>query len=100
MRVVPRGEVERLACWDLILADEELASIMGKGDGAMGRKMLECMKAVRALDASGDGLIDALEFQRLYLPSNLLAAENAVYAGYEPSFLLALYVGILDDNVS
>ena len=94
------GEVERTKCWDFVLGDGELASLVASGNQPKGKAMLEVMKAVRALDASGDGLIDALEFQRLYLPSNLLAAENAVYAGYEPSFLLALYVGILDDNVS
>ena len=31
------GQVERLACWDFILADAELASIMGKGNEAKGK---------------------------------------------------------------
>ena len=85
-----KGEIERLACWDLILADEELASIMGKGDQAKGKKMLECLKAIRALDWTGDGTIDFTKFQRLYLPWNITAAEDAVTNGLEPEYLLAL----------
>ena len=85
-----KGQVERLACWDFILADAELASIMGKGNEAKGKAMLEMMKAVRALDTSGDGAIYDEEFQRLYLPSVLLAAEDAVNAGLNTSYLLDL----------
>ena len=85
-----KGQVERLACWDFILADAELASIMGKGNEAKGKAMLEMMKAVRACDADGDGNIDGVEFQRLYLPSVLVAAEEAANAGLTPDYLLAM----------
>ena len=84
------GEVERIACWDFILADDELATLMGDGSHAKGRRMLELMKSVRAIDESGDGMIDALEFQRLYLPSVLRAAENGVLGSLDPAYLLAL----------
>jgi len=77
------GEVERLACWDFILADEELASIMGKGDHEEGKKMLERMKAKVALDRSGNLKINEAEFQRLYLPAVILAAKDALNKGFE-----------------
>ena len=77
----PEGKIERLACWDFILADGELAQIMGKGDPAKGKAMLQVMKAEHALDKNGDGVIQNDEFQRLYLPSNILAAEEAVRSG-------------------
>ena len=88
----PKGLVERLQCWDLILADSELARIMGKGDQPKGKAMLEAMKAMRALDKSGTGVIYDEEFQRLYLPSNLLAAEEAANTGLDTSYLEALCV--------
>ena len=44
------GQVERIACWDIILADQELASIVGNGDVARGSAMLQSMKDARALD--------------------------------------------------
>ena len=31
------GQVERLACWDFILADPELAKLIGKGDAVKGK---------------------------------------------------------------
>ena len=73
-----KGQVERLACWDFILADDELASIMGKGDKSIGKSMLESMKSVRALDVNRDDMIVETEFQRLYLSSALTAAMAAV----------------------
>ena len=85
-----KHEIERLACWDFILADNELATLMGNGDTAKGKKMLEMMKAIRALDASGDGFIDAEEFQRLYLPQVITAALEAVDSGLDPEYMLAL----------
>ena len=85
-----KDEVERTACWDFILADSELARIMGKGDQAKGKAMLEAMKAVRALDKSGDGIIYDDEFQRLYSPFVLLPAEEAANAGIKPDYLEAL----------
>ena len=84
------GQVERSECWDFILADEELASIMGRGDAERGKAMLYAMKAVRALDANGDGMVDGFEFQRLYLPSNVLAAGEATRCGLDSSFLYSL----------
>jgi len=90
-----KGHVERLACWDFILADDELATLMGNGELNKGKAMLESMKAVRALDASGDGTICDEEFQRLYLPYNILAAESAYDAGFSPSYLEAIRVKVI-----
>ena len=58
----PEGKIERLACWDFILADGELAQIMGKGDPAKGKAMLQVMKAEHALDKNGDGVIQMMSF--------------------------------------
>ena len=77
------GEVERLACWDFILADEEFAGIMGKGDHEEGRNILERMKANVALDRSGNLKINEAEFQRLYLPAVILAAKDAINKGFK-----------------
>ena len=85
-----KGQVDRLECWGFILANDELARIMGKGDRAKGKTMLETMKAMRSLDTSGDGIIYTHEFQRLYLPSVILAAEDAVKNSIAPSYLLDL----------
>ena len=49
----------------MILADEELAFLMGKGDTSVGKAMQKSMKAVRALDANADGQITRKEFMRL-----------------------------------
>ena len=84
------GEIEMTKCWDFMLGDVDLATILGNGNHDKGKKMLEIMRAVRALDPNGDGQIDALEFQRMYLPSVILAAESAVYAGFYPDYLLPL----------
>ena len=62
------GRVERLALWDIILADDEVAHLMGSENSANGKARLEAMKEVRALDISGDGQIAAAEFSRLYNP--------------------------------
>ena len=69
------GAVERLACWDILLADEELAVSMGKGDAAKGKAMLESMKAVRALDVDRDGQITEEEFKRMLDPAILALSE-------------------------
>ena len=71
------GQVERLACWDFILADQQLASLMGKGDAEKGKAMLEVMKSVRALDVDGDGQITELEFLRMLDPTILAMSEAA-----------------------
>ena len=84
------GEVERIACWNFILADDELATLMGDGNQTKGKSMLEVMKAVRALDADGSGSIDAEEFRRLYMPSAILSSEEAVRYGLTPSYLTSL----------
>ena len=33
-----KQEVERLQCWDIILKDEELATLIGKSEKALGKK--------------------------------------------------------------
>ena len=74
------GAVERLRCWDYILADDELCRlIQGGTDAAKGKRILEAMKFVKALDVGGDGRIDEQEFQRLYLPEVIAAAELRAY---------------------
>jgi len=60
-----KQQIERLQCWAILLKDDELAAFVGKIDKALGKKMLEAMKAAKALDVSGDGQIDASEFKRL-----------------------------------
>ena len=60
-----KGQVERLKCWRLILADAELASMVGGGDVAVGKRVLLAMKSSRALDVDHDGQIIATEFFRL-----------------------------------
>merc|ERR1712159_822563 len=70
------GQIERLACWEYILADEELASMQGNGDAAKGRAILLAMKEVRALDQEcADGRISEGEFKRLY-DKDVLDAAN------------------------
>ena len=52
------GIMERLACWDYILNDEELKELVGDGDSTRGRATLQAMKAVKALDQiNSDGRI-------------------------------------------
>lgn len=72
------NEVERLACWDLLLADAELAALVAKGNAEQGKKMLQAMKDVKALDISGDGKINESEFNRLFNPVVIAASSNRV----------------------
>ena len=75
-RAVPKNakhEVERLACWDFIMADEELPGLLNS-DPAKGRAMLQAMKGARALDISGDGQIGKSELMRLFDPGVIRAA--------------------------
>jgi hypothetical protein len=68
------GQVERLACWDQILADKELCSIVGSSDVEKGTAILQAMKDVKALDQiKQDGRISQEEFYRLYDPDVLAA---------------------------
>ena len=69
------GSADRLACWEKLLADDELATLIGKSDAGKGKAMLASMKAVKALDINGDGQIVVDEFNRLYDSSVLAAAE-------------------------
>ncbi len=74
------GEVERLKCWEIILADEALIELIGKGDSAKGKARLLAMKAVRALDQiREDGRICEEEFYRLYDGDVLASAEQFVH---------------------
>ena len=72
------GGIERLGCWDILLADDELAMLVGKGELRRGKAVLEAMKAAKALDVSGDGSITQEEFKRLYDPAVLAAADAKV----------------------
>ena len=74
------GEVERLKCWEIILADEALIELIGKGDSAKGKARLLAMKAVRALDqVREDGRICEEEFCRLYDGGVLASADQFVH---------------------
>lgn len=33
-----KQEIERLKCWDILLKDDELATLIGKSDRALGKK--------------------------------------------------------------
>ena len=71
-------QVERIACWNIILADKELAEIVGNGDAAKGTAVLEAMKKVKALDQiKQDGRISEQEFYRLYDPTVLKVSSSA-----------------------
>ena len=79
--------IERLACWEMILADDNLATLIGKSDTAKGRAMLHAMKKMKALDTNADGQISAAEFKRLCDPSVLKVAASAVGVGQSASEL-------------
>ena len=46
------GQVERLACWDIIFADKELAGIVGSSDAEKGVAMLQAMKDGKVMSIS------------------------------------------------
>jgi Ca2+-binding EF-hand superfamily protein len=69
------GQIERLKCWDMIFADQELCYILGRADVTKGNAMLAAMKAAKALDISGDGRISGDELARLSSPLVIVAAE-------------------------
>ena len=78
------GEIERLAAWEIVLADDELAGLIGSGDAAVGKARLLEMKKVKALDQiKPDGRISAEEFKRLFDVDVLAAAAAAAAAGAE-----------------
>ena len=60
------------------MSDPELGFIIGRSDGDKGKAMLEAMRENKALDTTGDGRIDASEFQGLVNPDLIMAAEVAV----------------------
>ena len=49
------GLVERLTCWAFIMADNEIARLVGAGSPRKGRRVLLAMKNARALDVDGAG---------------------------------------------
>ena len=59
-----------------MLADDELASLLGRGDAAHGHSLLVAMKEIRALDVDGSGAIDEEEFGRLLWADVLFAAAD------------------------
>jgi chemotaxis response regulator CheB len=67
--------MDRLACWDMVIGSDQLAYVMGRGDTAEGKAMLENMREVKALDVSGDGAITLEEYQRIHDISVIAAAE-------------------------
>ena len=69
------GRIERLECWNSLLADDELAFLIGKSDVAKGKAILSTMKEVKALDINLDGWIVKSEFNRLFDPQVIAAAE-------------------------
>ena len=76
--------VDRAACWDAILADGELASIMGRGDEARGQKVLLAIKQKHAFDPAGaEGGLSQQVFCSLYDPEELeeqgIVASTTIY---------------------
>ena len=73
------GQIDRLACWDIILADDELASLLSAVVGSpgmdKGKRMLAALKDMIGLDVNSDGQIVKSEFDRLCDGSILAAAE-------------------------
>ena len=53
-----KKRVERLRCWDFIMADPEMAGLIGDGDDTKGRGVLLKMKEARALDIDGEASLD------------------------------------------
>ena len=71
-------QIERIACWDYILADDELAGLIGTSDIEKGREILQAMKYAKALDQiESDGRVSEAEFHRLYNPDVLAQAAAA-----------------------
>ena len=52
-----KGQAERLACWDYIMNDEEMAYLIGNSNVEKGKAMMNAMKEANALDISGDGQV-------------------------------------------
>ncbi len=50
-----KGHVPNDKCWEYIMADPELAGLLGNGDAALGRTVLDHMKGARSLDRNYDG---------------------------------------------
>ena len=52
-----KGQVGRIQCWEFIMADPDIAGLIGNGDAALGIKVLEQMKStlsgVHSLDLNG-----------------------------------------------
>merc|ERR1712185_541068 len=77
--------MERLSCWEYILGDDELASLVGKGHAEKGKSMLLAMKQARALDQiSQDGRISEAEFKRIYDSEVLAAAAQHIVHEDDP----------------
>ena len=71
-------KMERMACWDYILADDELAELIGTSDIEKGREILQAMKYAKALDQiESDGRVSEAEFHRLHNPDVLAQAAAA-----------------------
>jgi hypothetical protein len=60
-----QGTIEWRACWDILLADPDLARFVGGGDVAKGKRVLAAMQDARALDVEGDGMIGEAGMHRL-----------------------------------
>ncbi len=67
--------VERIKCWNILLADDDLARLIGNGNLQKGKGILNAMKEVKALDTSSDGQINEGEFKRLCASSVISAAK-------------------------
>lgn len=85
------GTVERLACWAMLQADPELATLVGLGDATQGAHVLAAMKAARALDVAGDGMIGEagmhclLENNDRYLLYTALKQKSEQHLRYKPT---------------
>jgi len=89
------GSIERLKCWVHLLADRDLAALLsGDGDAARGRRVLEAMKAARALDVDGDGRIKAAGFRRLIAQAVVKDAEALLEEAATPGAAAGAAAGV------
>ena len=95
-RIGSKGsQIDRLTCWDVILGDDELASIVGDGDQVKGKATLGVMKAAQAVDTSNQNFVCAEEFQKLFSSSVMTIPTedvpgDVVRSGLDPEYLLDL----------
>lgn len=82
------GRVERLVSWDHLLADDELAKLIGNADLRTGKAMLAAMREMRALGANAHDKIAKSDFYGLFDPNAINEAKLYVFMHRNPLHLL------------